>query len=123
MDVLLFGLLLVAVLFGIAVMILAVNHLLQALDKLGEDLNSPREKVTFDIDAIKSEILGVVEDTVANLQPPTAMDHLLGALAQFAQMKMMKSMGLNDFQPSDIMNALNPASEVGYEDDLVQEAV
>ena len=39
----------------------------------------------------------IVEDTLANMQPPSAFDHLAGAAVQFMQMKMMA--GLEQVSP------------------------
>lgn len=59
---------------------------------------------TFDpasiLDEIKDEMSAVVMDVVNNMRPPTVADHLGGVLAQFAQMKMMRSL-----QESGMMDA------------------
>lgn len=91
---------LVAVLFGCFQMFRAIS---EALQEISTNLTA-RETTSFTgIDDVKEELLGIVEDTIANLQPPSAIDHLMGALAQFAQIKLMKSM---DIDPSDLMPAL-----------------
>ena len=80
----------------------SVNQVSQHMIQLSEEFKRPQSEYNFDLDAIKEEILGTVEDTLANLQPPNAMDHLLGALAQFAQVKLMKMAGLDGFQAHDL---------------------
>tara|TARA_R110002012_G_scaffold211793_1_gene382727 strand:- start:838 stop:1191 length:354 start_codon:yes stop_codon:yes gene_type:complete len=80
----------------------SVNQVSQHMIQLSEEFKRPQKEYNFDLDAIKEEILGTVEDTLANIQPPNAMDHLLGALAQFAQVKLMKMAGLDGFQPHDL---------------------
>ena len=37
-------------------------------------------------------LVRIVAETIENMQPPNAMDHLMGAFAQFAQVKMMRSL-------------------------------
>lgn len=44
------------------------------------------------LNGLKDEILDVVNSTIENLQPPTAFDHIAGAVSQYFQMKMMKEM-------------------------------
>jgi hypothetical protein len=67
---------------------------------------------TFDpgaiLDEIKDEMSAVVLDVVNNMRPPTVADHLGGVLAQFAQMKMMRSL-----QESGIMDAGLDALSMG----------
>jgi len=42
------------------------------------------------IDSIKDELLEVVEDLIANMRVPTALDHGMGMLQQFMGMKHMR---------------------------------
>ena len=49
----------------------------------------------IDLKEIKEELGDIVHDVVANLQPPSAVDHLFGAIAQVIQVKAMKGMGLS----------------------------
>jgi len=58
-----------------------------------ESLNDSPELLT----TLKESMSDIVEDTLANLQPPTAFDHLAGAAVQFMQMKMMA--GLEQVSP------------------------
>jgi hypothetical protein len=52
------------------------------------------------IEEMKDEMYDIVQDTVKNMQPPNAADHLMGALSQMVQMKMMKAMNLADALPA-----------------------
>ena len=45
---------------------------------------------TESVDLIRQEIEEIVGDTLAQIQTPTALDHIGGIFAQFAQMKMMR---------------------------------
>lgn len=47
------------------------------------------------IEEIKEELLDIVEDTLANLQPPNAGDHFVGMLGQIAQMWAMRRFNIN----------------------------
>tara|TARA_R110000803_G_scaffold210714_1_gene283353 strand:- start:3150 stop:3530 length:381 start_codon:yes stop_codon:yes gene_type:complete len=44
----------------------------------------------INLDGIKDELLDVVEDLMANMRVPTALDHGMGMFQQFMQMKQMK---------------------------------
>jgi hypothetical protein len=57
------------------------------------------------LDEIKDEVGQMVLDVVANMRPPTVADHLGGVLAQFAQIKMMRS--LQDSGLADGLDALS----------------
>lgn len=56
------------------------------LDNL-KDIELP----SLDIDDIKEEILGAVEDFLGNMHVPGWQDHLMGMAAQFLQAKMMNA--------------------------------
>lgn len=66
------------------------------------------------IDAVRAEVIEVIEDVVGNLHVPTAADHLTGALAMWVQGKMMKDLGpgfgqllnQNDAEPEPTEQAL-----------------
>ena len=45
------------------------------------------------IDAVRAEVIEVIEDVVGSLHVPTAADHLTGALAMWVQGRMMKDLG------------------------------
>jgi len=85
-----------------------LSHRLNALeakiaDKIEASTNSP-EVLT----ALKSSLSEIIEDTLENMQPPTAFDHIAGAAVQFMQMKMMST-----------METLNPLLETLEHDDNV----
>ena len=44
----------------------------------------------FNLEGIKDELFNVVEDLMANMRVPTALDHGMGMFQQFMQMKQMK---------------------------------
>jgi len=68
----------------------------QTLSKAIERLDTAfKQAVTndgFDLDEIKQELANLVEDIIGDMEPPSAVDHLVGMVSQFAQLKMMKSM-------------------------------
>lgn len=51
------------------------------------------------IEELKDEMYNIVQDTIEGMNPPTAADHLMGALGQLVQMKLAKSMNLLDNIP------------------------
>lgn len=67
---------------------------------LKDRLNAPVEVPSSFVDNIKDEMFNIVEDTLQNLTPPTAADHLMGTLSQLFQMKMMKNMDLTNILPA-----------------------
>ena len=80
------------------------------LEKLKEDVQG--QELTLDIATIKDEILEIVEDTLANLQQPTALDHIGGAIGQFIQYKLMKSVQLDNLLGNDMIpGAIDGARE------------
>ena len=44
----------------------------------------------INLEGIKDELFDVVEDLMANMRVPTALDHGMGMFQQFMQMKQMK---------------------------------
>ena len=48
---------------------------------------------------LKEDILDVVNSTIENLQPPTALDHIAGAASQYFQMRMMREFNLENAVP------------------------
>lgn len=49
----------------------------------------------YDLTELREDVLDVVHDTIRNLQPPNAFDHLIGALAQPLQAWAMRKAGIN----------------------------
>ena len=56
--------------------------------------------IPFSLDDVKDSMIDIVEDTLKNMNPPSAFDHIAGAIAQMIQAKTMKSMGLNALPPA-----------------------
>lgn len=54
-------------------------------------------------DELKTNLLDLVHDTISEMQPPTAIDHLMGIISQYAQAKMMKMM---DIDPSQLLETV-----------------
>jgi len=91
--------------FGMCVWVWVSNaRLKDTLTLLADDLksrlNEPIDVPDTFIDSIKEEMFNIVEDTLQNLTPPTAADHLMGTLSQLFQMKMMKNMDLGNMLPA-----------------------
>ena len=63
-------------------------------------LNDPTELLTV----LKDSMEDIVADALENIQPPSAFDHIAGAVGQMIQMKMMKSM---DMMPPILSEGLN----------------
>jgi len=63
-------------------------------------LNEPHEMPDTLIESLKDTMLDIVEDTLQNMQPPTAADHLMGTISQLVQMKLMKNLNLQGMLPT-----------------------
>ena len=90
--------------FGMCVWVWLSNaRLKDTLTLLADDLkvrlNEPIDVPSSFVDEIKDEMFNIVEETLQNLSPPTAADHLMGTLTQLFQMKMMKNMKLDNILP------------------------
>lgn len=59
-------------------------------DRLNADVKVP----TSFLDELKDEMGDLVHETIQNLQPPNAADHVMGALAQMIQMRAMQKFGM-----------------------------
>lgn len=51
------------------------------------------------LDDLKDEVGGMVMEVVSQMRPPTVADHLGGVLAQFAQIKLMRSLQESGIAP------------------------
>lgn len=58
------------------------------------------------LSSLKDSMSDIVEDTLANMQPPSAFDHLAGAAVQFMQMKMMAGLEQVSPQLADVAEEL-----------------
>jgi len=58
-------------------------------------LKSDLPNSDVDLSELREDVLDVVHDTIKNLQPPNAFDHLIGALAQPLQAWAMRKAGIN----------------------------
>lgn len=82
-----------------------MNHFKGIITQLEERLNDSItniEKNEFEmpsLNALKDEVLDIVESTIENLQPPTALDHIAGAVSQYFQFKLMRDMKLEGVAP------------------------
>ena len=95
---------------------ISISSLKATLTALGNQLQTNTVEIppSF-VEELKEEMFDIVQDTVQNMQPPNAADHLMGALSQMVQMKMMKAMNLGDALPA-IGQAINGAVPPGVED-------
>jgi len=97
-------LLLIAVIVLLLLGIFASTFLFsKALKDFQADFSNPPPQMSFDIEGLKGDLIEMVQDTIGQMQPPNAMDHLLGMLSQFAQMKMAQKFGVN---PAEMLEGL-----------------
>jgi len=87
------------------------HSLSTTLHSLAKDLkeNGVDLPPTF-VDEMKDEMFNIVQETVEGMNPPTAADHLMGALGQLVQMKLAKSMNLLDI--------VKPQAEAGNDETI-----
>lgn len=113
--------LLVLVGFGFLVtVIFFINNasskaLLLHIERIREELVDTQDSSGFNLGELKEELLDMVHETIGNMQPPNAFDHLLGALSGPIQMWAMRKAGIDPStgKPLEIVRELvNPASEM-----------
>ena len=63
--------------------------------------------------SITETVLDAVQDSLASIEMPSAQDHLIGGVAQMAQMWMMKKMGFDPTQMTQTQPILD--DQVEYE--------
>lgn len=73
--------------------------IIQVESRLNEVVNS-KDDISFDFTKIKDEMLDIVESTIENMTPPSAFDHIAGAVSQYFNMKMMKEFKLEQMAQS-----------------------
>lgn len=111
-------LVLVGLVLLVAVIFLAHNlsskALIFHLETLKEDLVDNSTSGSFNLDELKDELLDMVHETIGNMQPPNAFDHLLGALAGPIQMWAMRKAGIDPStgKPLDLIQQIIEPQEI-----------
>jgi hypothetical protein len=82
--------------FALVIVIFYLHHiqskaLLLHVENLKDDLTNDQGG----LDELKEDVLDIVQDTIRNLQPPNAFDHLLGAIAPAIQSWALRKAGIN----------------------------
>ena len=83
---------------GLLVAVIFYLHHLQSktllfhVEGLKESVSEPS---MLNLEEMKEEMLDMVHDTIRNLQPPNAFDHLLGAIAPAIQSWALRKAGIN----------------------------
>ena len=87
------------------ILLFILNHFKGIITQLESRLNDSIKNIErneFEIpslNSLKEEVLDIVESTIENLQPPTALDHIAGAVSQYFQFKLMKDMKMEGITP------------------------
>jgi hypothetical protein len=110
------SLLLLFAFFGVIVVIFFLHHssskaLLSHIEEIRADLVGNSNATTFNLEDMKEELLDMVHDTIGNMQPPNAWDHLLGALAGPIQMWAMRKAGIDPATGQAIQTVLPDLQE------------
>ena len=83
---------------GFVVGFTGYNSLSSTLRDYAERLNEVSAGTSIDLEPMATKMTGIIEDIVAdtlqNLEPPRAIDHVFGAVAQMIQARTMKMMQL-----------------------------
>lgn len=69
--------------------------LISQISLIKEEISEKTNDTTFNFDELKEDMLDMVHETIGNMQPPNAFDHLLGALAGPIQAWAMRKAGMN----------------------------
>lgn len=110
------SLLLLLSFFGVVIVIFFLHHssskaLLSHIEEIRADLVGNSNSTTFNLEEIKEDLLDIVHDTIGNMQPPNAWDHLLGALAGPIQMWAMRKAGIDPSTGQAIQTVLPDLQE------------
>lgn len=110
------SLLLLLAFFGVIVVIFFLHHtsskaLLSHIEEIKTDLVGNPSSATFNLEDMKEELLDMVHETIGNMQPPNAWDHLLGALAGPIQMWAMRKAGIDPTTGQAIQTVLPDLQE------------
>ena len=103
--------------FGVIVVIFFLHHtssqaLLSHIEEIRADLVGNPSSSTFNLDELKDELLDMVHDTIGNMQPPNAFDHIVGALSGPLQMWAMRKAGIDPATGQAIQHVLPVVSEM-----------
>ena len=69
-------------------------------------------------DELKDELLDMVHDTIGNMQPPNAFDHIVGALSGPLQMWAMRKAGIDPATGQALQTILPDLEEAFQSQDL-----
>jgi len=72
------------------------------------EISEKTSNTSLDLSELKEDMLDMVHETIGNMQPPNAFDHLLGALAGPIQAWAMRKAGINP-QTGQVLEHLLPA--------------
>lgn len=73
-------------------------------DVHGDFKNRKTEPVEFDIDAIVDSIQESILDTIGNMRPPTAIDHIAGVWSQIMMMREQAKLVKDGLLPNAFKN-------------------
>lgn len=94
-----------------------LNHLKGSILLIEGRLNETIENLANNtqelpsLNGLKDEVLDIVESTIENLQPPTALDHIAGAVSQYFQFKLMRDMNMENL-PQQLPDIIETAKDV-----------
>jgi len=109
-------LLLLSAVFLLVIVIFFLHHtsskaLLSHIEEIRADLAGNTSSTGFNLDEMKEDLLDMVHETIGNMQPPNAIDHLLGALAGPIQMWAMRKAGIDPATGQAIQTVLPDLQE------------
>lgn len=82
--------------FALVIVIFYLHHLQsKALLLHVENLKGELTDPNHNLEDLRDDVLDVVQETIRNLQPPNAFDHLLGAIAPAIQSWALRKAGIN----------------------------
>jgi len=85
--------------------------LLSQISLIKNEISEKTHNTTLDLSELKEDMLDMVHETIGNMQPPNAFDHLLGALAGPIQAWAMRKAGINP-QTGQVLEHLLPAENL-----------
>jgi hypothetical protein len=92
---------------SLVVFYFTLKHLQDTINQVKEEFKHTQTEVN--IDGIKDEVLDIIEEVLGNMHTPTAFDHIAGAVGQFVQYKLMRTMKMDEILDPQLTEGLNTA--------------
>jgi len=73
----------------------STKTLMTHIDAIKSEITPDQSSLDLNLEELREDILDLVHETISKMSPPTAFDHILGAIASPLQAWMMRKAGIN----------------------------